>query len=254
MKKPRLLTFVVIAMVVIFAANMFIEATRSPPAPAPALIDPTRLVPDWSAISGWPGVSESSDADVQANPDPRKLTTVILLDDSASMGGQMDAAKQAVLQAVSAFDPDSRVGILALNAGEVLPVMSARDAANVLSERLLPIQPNGATPLGRSLNSALATLTQEARNQRGFGVFRILVTTDGAASDEVNMNKMIARILSSTPVELATIGLGIGEGHALNLPGFTSYVSVDGVDGLANALQEAAAEQTEFKPITQFEE
>ncbi|MFK7941755.1 MAG: hypothetical protein AB8B85_02395, partial [Paracoccaceae bacterium] len=80
------------------------------------------------------------------------------------------------------------------------------------------------------------------------------VTTDGVAGDGDIMNAAVTRILSSTPIEIATIGLGIGEGHALNVPGYTSYVSVESVGDLADALKAAAAEQTVFQPITKFED
>ncbi|MEM7190984.1 MAG: vWA domain-containing protein, partial [Pseudomonadota bacterium] len=150
--------------------------------------------------------------------------------------------------------PDSRVGVLALNGGMILPVTSAQEASRTLAAQLQPIQAGGGTPLGARLAQAEGLLTFEAQSRRGFGTFRILITTDGAASDEAIMNDTVADILSSTPIELATIGLGIGEGHALNVPGYTRYVSVGSVGELADALQAAAAEQTVFQPITKFEE
>ena len=226
-------------------------------------IDAASLVPNWSAISAWPGATaETGNAEatssflgqVEANPDPAQVTTLILLDDSGSMGGRMGAAKDAVIQAVSQFPPESRVGVVALNAGLVLPVSTAAAAARELPGQLTRIEADGTTPLGARLAEALVILTQEAQKRRGFGVFRILVTTDGAASDGLRMNRAVAEILSTTPIELATIGVGIGEGHALNVPGYTSYVNVNSVGELAAALTAAAAEQTVFDPITSFED
>ncbi|MEM7060076.1 MAG: vWA domain-containing protein [Pseudomonadota bacterium] len=238
---------------VVFGAVIWTQFIGSSPPPQDevARLDQTRLVPDWAAISSWPP-SAGEAAGAQANPDPWQVTTMIILDDSSSMRDQMNAAKQAVIQAVGQFDPDSRVGVIALNKGMVMPVQLASDASRSVENDLASVSANGATPLGASLSDAAGILTQEAQNRRGFGVFRILVTTDGAASDSDLMNDAVADILSTTPIEIATIGIGIGEGHALNVPGYTSYVSVSSVDQLAGALQEAAAEQTTFNPITEF--
>ncbi len=244
----------IFAVLVIGAAVWTQFLTPPPPAaPKVATVDQARLQPDWSAIAAWPPTGGEDSSGAQANPDPWQVTTLIILDDSSSMREQMYAAKQAVVQAVSQFDPNSRVGVIALNKGMVMPVQSASDASRSVESDLAPVSANGSTPLGASLADATSILTQEAQNRRGFGVFRILVTTDGAATDNDQMNNTVAEILSTTPIEIATIGLGIGEGHALNVPGFTSYVSVSSVDQLATALQDAAAEQTTFNPITEFE-
>lgn len=243
----------VVVLILIAGAVLMNNLTQNAPQANYDPIDTAFLSPDWSAIAAWP--PESSDTSlVQANPDPAQVTTLILLDDSGSMGGRMSAAKDAVTEAVAQFAPDTRVGVVALNAGLVLPVTEAREAARVLPERLRPIEADGTTPLGARLAEAANILTEEARRRRGFGTFRILVTTDGDASDGNVMNAAVTQILSATPIELATIGVGIGEGHALNVPGYTNYVSVTSVDDLAGALQAAAAEQTVFQPITKFED
>lgn len=212
-------------------------------------IDEARLAPNWSAIASWPG----TEAESSAAPNPNRLTTVIVLDDSGSMGGAMEDAKEAVLIAVNQLPDDGTVAVLALNAGLVLPPTNVAEARTALPNALSPVSPNGGTPLGSSLLQAMTLLEEEAAQQRGFGTYRALITTDGQAGDEDLLEQAIEQILSSSPVEVATIGIGIGEGHPLNMPGHVRYVSVAGVDGLAAALTEAAAEQTSFEPITAFE-
>ncbi len=222
-------------------------------------IDTSALIPDWSAIAAWPNNSQSTSdipeaSETTTTVDPWQITTIIVLDDSGSMKLQIDDAKAAVIQAVAQFDPQSRVGVIALNGGLVTEVVTAEEATKRLPGQLASIIADGDTPLGSRLDDAAALLANEAEARRGFGVFRILVTTDGAASDANKLKTAVSQILSETPIELATIGIGIGEGHALNVPGFTNYVSVQGVDGLAGALAAAAAEQTKFQPIDRFEE
>ena len=212
-------------------------------------IDPAALVPDWTRISAWPGF----EAPGGSNPDPGQLSTVIVLDDSGSMGPMMLDAKQAVIDAVSQFPDNSRVAVIALNRGRVLDAVAVDEARASLPAAIDPVMADGKTPLGRALGTALDLLAQEAARQRGFGTYRILIATDGRASDAAVLRRAIAEILSASPVEVATIGIGIGEGHALNMPGFTDYVSVQGVDRLAAALAQVSAEQESFQPVTAFE-
>lgn len=212
-------------------------------------IDTRAFAPNWSAIARWPG----READGSAAPDPNRLTTVIVLDDSGSMGADLEAAKQAVLAAVNQLPQDGKVAVLALNKGLVLEPTEVSAATRTLPAALAPLIPDGNTPLGSSLFQAYELLGDEAAQQRGFGSYRALITTDGQASDGDLLEVAITEILSQSPVELATIGIGIGEGHPLNMPGFTEYVSVNSVDGLADALVKATAEQTSFEPITNFQ-
>ncbi|MBM7067994.1 vWA domain-containing protein [Actibacterium sp. 188UL27-1] len=234
---------------VIFGQDLLFPQGNVPLLSRGSQIDETRLAPNWSAIASWPG----TEAETSAAPDPNRLTTVIVLDDSGSMGGSMGDAKDAVLIAVNQLPDDGTVAVLALNAGLVFPPSPVTEARSALPSALGPVAPSGGTPLGSSLLQAMTLLEQEAANQRGFGTYRALITTDGQAGDEDVLKNAIEQILSTSPVEVATIGIGIGEGHPLNMPGHVRYVSVSGVDGLAAALTEAAAEQTSFEPITAFE-
>lgn len=206
---------------------------------------------DWDAIAIWPGdIPENAEPE----PDPHRATTIIILDDSGSMGDGIQAAKAAVITNVQSLKESDYVGVYALNAGEILPIMTSEDASSQISRAIKYIRSDGNTPLGASLATAYQLIRDEAGYQRGFGTYRIVVTTDGAASDEEYLEKMMIDILTSSPVELATIGLGIGPGHILNLPGITTYVSIDNVEDLSAALAQVSAEQTDFQPITDFEE
>ena len=50
---------------------------------------PEPIEPDWTAISDWPG---SVADEVEAQPDPNRVFTAIVLDDSGSMGGDIEPA------------------------------------------------------------------------------------------------------------------------------------------------------------------
>jgi uncharacterized protein YegL len=205
---------------------------------------------DWAAFSAWPPLNDL--AEVESLPDPDRVFTVIILDDSGSMGSDMEAAKSAVQQAVSLMSPNDRVGVLALNAGILLPVTPAADAARMLPARLAPVYPTGSTPLGEALISARDLLSDEAARARSFGTYRVIITTDGAADDPDKLVAEVTQTVNTTPIQVATIGIGIGRRHVLNAEGQTSYVAVDNVDKLGEALRAAIAENADFSPITAF--
>ena len=104
-----------------------------------------------------------------------------------------------------------------------------------------------------SLSAARDLLSEEAARSRSFGTYRIIVTTDGAADDPDLLVREVIETVNKTPVQVATIGIGIGRRHVLNAEGHTSYVAVDDVGKLAQALQAAVAENASFDPITAFE-
>ena len=206
---------------------------------------------DWEALAAWPPLIEVPD--VEAVPDPDRIFTMIVLDDSGSMGSDLEQAKAAVLEAVRMMDPNDRVDVLALNAGLVLPFETVEDAADILPGRLSPLRSTGSTPLGPALSAARDLLSEEAARSRSFGTYRIIVTTDGAADDPDLLVREVIETVNKTPVQVATIGIGIGRRHVLNAEGHTSYVAVDDVGKLAQALQAAVAENASFDPITAFE-
>jgi hypothetical protein len=74
------------------------------------------ITPDWAAISAWP----AQDADqTEAMPDPNRQITAIVLDDSGSMGSDIEPAKAAIMAALESMQPDDRVAVVALNHGTI---------------------------------------------------------------------------------------------------------------------------------------
>lgn len=206
---------------------------------------------DWAAIAVWPPLIEVPD--VESIPDPDRIFTMIVLDDSGSMGSDLEQAKAAVMQTIKMMDPHDRVGVLALNAGLVLPITTVEDASLTLQNALLPLRPTGSTPLGPALSAARDFLSAEAARARSFGTYRIILTTDGAADDSERLIAEVKETVNTTPIQVATIGIGIGRRHVLNAEGNTSYVAVDDVSKLGEALQAVAAENASFQPITAFQ-
>lgn len=207
------------------------------------------VVPNWAAITAWPRIEADN---VAALPDPNRRITTIVLDDSGSMGNDIRAAKQAVIDALDAMAPNDRVAVLALNSGVVLPFSTVGEARSVLPQALAPIQSEGGTPLTWAVRAAQGLLEQEASLVRGFGTFRLIVTTDGEADDGDGLRFAVEELAAMTPIQLSTIGIGLSGDHVLRRRDLGSFVDVANVAALKEALQTAVAENTDFTAITEF--
>lgn len=212
-------------------------------------VDTTPVAPDWAMIASWPGI----DAEVvDALPDPNRVYTAIVLDDSGSMGSDIEAAKAAVTTSLDAMKADDAVTVIALNEGLILGFMPVSDARLALPALLSRVQSSGTTPLTGAMQLARQGLGDEAAKVGGFGTYRILVTTDGAADDEETLRREIEYIARETPIQVATIGVGIRGEHVLRRPDLAAFVSVSDISGLADALRTAIAEEQAFSAITSF--
>ena len=244
MKWDKLIAIAVIGVV---AFSIFREANLGDP----RAVEHVPVVPNWAAIAAWPSIEAEV---VQAQPDPNRRVTAIVLDDSGSMDDDIEAAKSAVVGALDAMAEDDRVAVLALNAGTILPFANVSDARTSLPQLLQPITSEGSTPLTRSIRDAQGLLEAEAATVRGFGTFRLIVTTDGQADDGAALDGAIENLAASTPIQVTTIGIGIAGEHVLRRADLGSFVDVANVDALEQALQAAVAENTDFLAITDFAE
>ncbi len=207
------------------------------------------VTPNWSAIASWPQVDSGA---VEATPNPNRRITAIVLDDSGSMGNDMEAAKGAVLAALDAMSPEDRVAVIALNKGILLPFMLVSDARDPLAKALRPVLSNGGTPLTGAVRAAQGLLEAEAASARSFGTYRMIVTTDGVADDPGALTDTVAAMAETTPIQLATIGIGVDGRHVLRQPQLGDFVDIDNVAALRTALQDAIAENADFEAITNF--
>lgn len=210
---------------------------------------PEPVAPNWAAISAWPGAEVDV---IEARPDPNRRTTAIVLDDSGSMGADIGAAKAAVVGALEAMAESDRVAVLALNSGTILPFVDVSEARDVLPTRLQSVYSDGGTPLSGAIEAAKDLLENEAATVRGFGTFRLIVTTDGQADDGKALTAVIETLAEQTPIQVTTIGIGIEGGHVLRRESLGSFLDVENVGALASALQKVVAENTDFTAITDF--
>ncbi|MEL6517688.1 MAG: vWA domain-containing protein [Pseudomonadota bacterium] len=245
MKKKNSIPLLVFLAVGVVAFSMFDEGIFDSPEPIVA------VDPDWDAIAAWPPVEVD---EVEAVPDPGRTYTVIVLDDSGSMGDDIVPARDAVVQALEPMQDEDRVAVVGLNTGLILPFSSVSEARTALPPRVAQVRSDGGTPLTAAMQASRRALEQEAARTGGFGTYRILITTDGEASNADSLQAEIEDLARNTPIQVATIGVGIGGNHILRRPDLASFVAIDNVGELAAALRAAIAEEQSFSAITAFED
>jgi hypothetical protein len=95
-------------------------------------------------------------------------------------------------------------------------------------------------------------LTKQGIQQFGYGEYTMVVITDGQASNKTRLNDLVQFILNNSPIQIYTIGFGIGTHHTLNQPGLTQYKPAENLAELQKGLKDVLAEaetfdETEFK-------
>lgn len=176
---------------------------------------------------------------------------VIVLDASGSMrkpmratGTERMSAAKSALKAVLQQVPDStHIGLLVFSASNVendwVYPLGPRDDGALLSSIDLP-QPGGGTPLGKYMKIAADRLLEERSKQFGYGTYRLLVVTDGQASDTQRVEKYTPEIMARG-ITVDVIGVDMGERHTLATK-VHSYRSADDPDSLKQAVQDVFAE------------
>ena len=176
---------------------------------------------------------------------------VIVLDASGSMRKpmratgtpRMDAAKSALKAVLQQVPESTHIGLLVFSASNVendwVYRLGPRDDAALLSAIDLP-QPGGGTPLGKYMKIAADRLLEERAKQFGYGTYRLLVVTDGQASDTQRVERYTPEIMARG-ITVDAIGVDMAERHTLATK-VHSYRSADDPDSLRQAVQDVFAE------------
>ena len=174
---------------------------------------------------------------------------VIVLDASGSMSQtmagsgmtRMAAAKQSIKQVDKTLPATTRVGLLVFgNVPDewVYPLGPRDDAALYLA--VDRIGPGGATPLGAYMKKGADRLLKVRKEQYGYGSYRLLVVTDGEASDK-QLVKAVTPEIISRGITVDAIGVDMAKDHDLATR-VHSYRRADDPAALTKAVQEVFAE------------
>jgi uncharacterized protein YegL len=174
---------------------------------------------------------------------------VVVLDDSGSMKqsmpdglSRMEAAKQSLVAVLSQLPAETNVGVLTLNTvadgGSWVVPVGPVGKSNWRS-RVGGIQANGGTPLGQFIKDAADTLLKLRAADR-YGNFRLLIITDGEASDPQNLRQYLPDVLSRG-LTMDVIGVSMAGEHSLAKLSH-SYRSAADASSLTAAISEVFAE------------
>lgn len=175
--------------------------------------------------------------------DPRLDSNLaVVFDASGSMNGKpIETAKTSLVSFLHSVPEGWNVGVVVFDkkgTRELLP-MGRYTNADILTA-VTPIQAGGGTPLGLAIGQARGMLAKQRESQQGYGSYRLLVVTDGAASDAADMEAAAARLLSDG-TELSVIGFRIKGGHKLR-EFATDYREAGDAEALGRAMAESLAE------------
>lgn len=178
-------------------------------------------------------------------------TVVVILDDSGSMKQPMpsglhriDAAKQALTSVLGQLPTDTRVGVLALNTRlnrDPWIVPMGKIGETDWRGRVESIRAEGGTMLGEFSKIGADALLKLRATDR-YGTYRLLIVTDGEASDPAVLSSYLPDILSRG-LTLDVIGVSMASEHSLASLAH-SYRSADDAESLTAAISEVFAETT----------
>lgn len=173
---------------------------------------------------------------------------VVLVDDSGSMLDRMryentrkiDAAKQSLRVVLEKLPADAEVGVLALNRGWVMPFQTID--RRQLESQINRLRASGGTPLGMRMREATDKLL-ELRSKDPYGDYRLLVVTDGEASDQGLLDAILPDIMARNFL-VDVIGVDMESEHSL-ATSVTAYRRADDPSSLEEAIAESLAESDE---------
>lgn len=179
---------------------------------------------------------------------------VVLLDDSGSMNDEMKAgrrseprmavAKRALKKLVLQLPEDTQLGLLLMNGssesdGWLVPLGKLNRQTTLA--RIDQVSADGGTPLGGSMKIAMNALL-EYRKEQPIGDYRLLVVTDGEATDPEVLQSYLPAIVSRG-VFIDVIGVDMQTDHSLARRSH-SYRRADDERSLERALTEVFAESS----------
>ena len=187
-----------------------------------------------------------------AEDDIHKDNIVVILDASGSMqekfsGDQtkskMEAAKAALLEVLSKVPEDTHIGLLVFSGANIqsewVYPLGPKDTQRLTAAIQLP-QPSGNTPLGRYIRIGANRLLEQREKQYNYGNYRLLVVTDGEASDAEKVKHYTPEILNRQ-IRVDVIGVDMTTDHMLAKV-VDSYRKADNPGELIAAVSQILAE------------
>lgn len=170
---------------------------------------------------------------------------VVIIDASGSMNEnirgvrKMQAAKDALWKVLSKAPSSTHVGILVLPGRHWAYELGPRDD-KMLRVAIDTIEADGGTPLGKHIKMGADALLKKRASHHGYGTYRLLIITDGQASDENLVNRYTPDVISRG-ITVDVIGVGMESDHTLATK-VHAYRRANDPDSLEQAVSKTFAE------------
>ena len=187
-----------------------------------------------------------------ADDDIHKDNIVVILDASGSMQdkfsgdrtkSKMEAAKEALQEVLAKVPDDTYIGLLVFSGANIqnewMYPLGAKDTQKLIAAIHLP-QPSGNTPLGKYIRIGANRLLEQREKQYSYGNYRLLVVTDGEASDADKVKHYTPEILNRQ-IRIDVIGVDMKTDHMLAKV-VDSYRKADNPGELVAAVSQILAE------------
>ena len=187
-----------------------------------------------------------------ADDDIHKDNIVVILDASGSMQdkfsgdrtkSKMEAAKAALQEVLSKVPDDTHIGLLVFSGANIrnewVYPLGPKDTEKLIAAIHLP-QPSGNTPLGKYIRIGANRLLEQREKQYSYGNYRLLVVTDGEASDADKVKHYTPEILNRQ-IRIDVIGVDMQTDHMLAKV-VDSYRKADNPGELVAAVSQILAE------------
>jgi len=170
----------------------------------------------------------------------------IVFDGSGSMAGQpIEQAKRAVASFVDGAPDNLNIGLFVFDGRsgigrETVKLGRGNNQRKELKDEIRRISAGGGTPLGSAIQTGTTALITQFQEQLRYGDIRLIVVTDGQASDPSAFSRGIT-YARDHHVPIYTIGFRINSDHPLRQ--FSeAYFTANDEKELLGAMQETLAE------------
>lgn len=202
---------------------------------------------NFNRLSAWLGAVLAATSAMPFGQAQVQVTdnVVVVVDASGSMGGpmggstRMSVAKDALKQVLEQIPDTTHVGILVFPRGNWVYPLGPRKES-MLAGAIDSIQFGGATPLGDYIKRGADALLKARRKQFGYGTYRLLVVTDGEATDRGKVEAFTPDIISRG-ITIDCIGVEMASRHTLATK-VHSYRNANDPESLKQAISEVFAE------------
>jgi uncharacterized protein with von Willebrand factor type A (vWA) domain len=205
---------------------------------------------DAVAISAATSAASDREPISNATPDGSMMDTssnaYIVFDGSGSMAGEpIQQAKRAATAFIAGAPDDLNIGLAVfdlnrMDGREIVSLGRGLEQRQKLKAEIAAVEAGGGTPLGAAIKIGTDALIKQFQKQLRYGDIRLIVVTDGAASDGRDFMNSID-FAKKYHVPIYTIGFRIGGSHPLRQYS-ESYFTADDEKELLKAMEETLAE------------